>query len=51
MGTMIGARLPDAMVKKIDDLVDSQNYLNRADVIRDFVREGLEKHPSPEAVQ
>lgn len=43
MGTMIGARFPDAMVKKIDAQVESGDYLSRADVLRDLVRDGLEK--------
>ncbi len=43
MGTMIGARFPDAMVKKIDAQVESGYYLSRADVLRDLVRDGLEK--------
>lgn len=50
MGIMIGARFPETIVKKIDCLVDSQEYLNRADVLRVLVRKGLETADT-EAVQ
>jgi Arc/MetJ-type ribon-helix-helix transcriptional regulator len=43
MGIVIGARFPEAIVKKIDMLVASKGYVSRADVVRSFVREGLER--------
>lgn len=46
MGTVIGARFPEAIVKKIDILVASKGYVSRADVVRNFVREGFEKRES-----
>lgn len=39
----MGVRLPDAIVKQIDTMVESEEYMNRADVVRDLVREGLKK--------
>ncbi len=36
--TVAQVRLPEGMVKQVDELVESKMYSNRSDVIRDAVR-------------
>jgi len=44
IGTMIGARFPNAIVRQIDIMVESdEEYMSRADVIRDLVRDALKR--------
>lgn len=41
---MIGARFPNAIVRQIDTMVESdEEYMSRADVLRDLVREALKR--------
>lgn len=48
INTLIGIRFPDAIVKKIDALVESNEYSSRPDVVRDLVREGFENRVKKE---
>lgn len=43
MGTMIGTRFPDAIVKNIDAHVGAGVYMSRADAVRALVREALDR--------